>query len=228
MRRILAIVPLGLLLAACSGPSGSKTTTTDEASYQIDQTVNALVLNARAASIIIDAGDGPVTVREVHRYTDSKPVTGHQVDAQTLKLTESGCGDDNVRCEIEFHVRMPAGSTADITAQAGAVRINGLTGNIRIKSQAASVEATGLAGDEVTVETEAGAASLEFAEVPDLVRITSSAGAVAVRVPGKATYAVDATTGLGGSKVSVPKDPASAHRIQVKTELGAIKIEPMP
>jgi hypothetical protein len=225
VRRMLAIVPLGLLLAACSG-SGS--TTTDEASYQIDQAVNALVLDARAASITIDVGDGPVTVREVHRYAKDKPTTGHQVDGQTLRLTESGCGDDNIRCDTEFHVRMKPDSTADVTTQAGAVRINGLTGTIRIKSQAASVEAVGLASDEVTVETEAGAASLEFAEVPNLARVTSQAGAVTVRVPGTAKYAVDAAATVGATDVSVQKDPASAHRIQVKTELGAIKIEPSP
>jgi DUF4097 and DUF4098 domain-containing protein YvlB len=226
MRRILAIVPLGLLLAACSGTSGQ--TTTDEVSYQIDETVNALVLDARAAALVVDIGDGPVKVREVHRYTEGKPSTGHQVDGTTLRLTESGCNNDDVKCDTEFHVTMNAASTADITSQAGAIKINGLTGDIRIKSQAAAVEGTGLAGDSVTVETQAGAASLKFAEAPSLVKVTTDAGAVALELPGDVAYAVDAHTNVGGSKVSVQKDSASAHRVQVSTDFGAIEIAPLP
>jgi hypothetical protein len=224
MRRMLAVVPLGLVLAACSGPSGS--TTTDEVSYQVDQAVTGLVLDARAASIVVDVGDGPAKVREVYRYAGDKPATAHRVDGKTLRLTGSGCNDDNIRCDTEFHVTMNAASTADITSQAGAVKINGLTGDIRVKSQAAAVEGTGLAGDSVTVDTEAGAASLEFAEAPSMVKVTTKAGAVAVRVPGSTAYAVQTRTSVGGSDVSVQKDPASAHRIQVTTDVGAIRVEP--
>ena len=46
----LAILPL----AACSNAF----TTTDELSYQIDQSPSALVIDARAGSIAIEVGDG--------------------------------------------------------------------------------------------------------------------------------------------------------------------------
>jgi hypothetical protein len=74
------------------------------------------VVDARAAAVTIEAGNGPVSVTERYRYSDAKPATAHRVDGQTLRLTESGCGNDNVRCETQFRVRMPSGSSAQVTA----------------------------------------------------------------------------------------------------------------
>ena len=93
-----------LPLTACSGGP----TTTEELSYQIDQPVAALVVDARAASVAIVVGDGPVTVTEEHRYSKTKPVTAHHVEGQTLRLTESGCGNDNLRCDVGYRSRCPS------------------------------------------------------------------------------------------------------------------------
>ena len=224
-RTAAALTTIALLpLAACSAGS----TTTEELSYQIDQSVTALVIAARAASVAIVVGDGPVTVTEEHRYSRSKPTTAHRVEGQTLRLTESGCGDDELRCDVEYRIRMPKAMSAEITAQAGAVRVDGLAGDVRVTTEAGAVEGRALTSDEVIIETEAGAASLEFAEAPTLVQTTTSMGAVEVRVPGTTAYAVDVQTSVGGSSVGVEQDPASAHRIEVHTDLGAVKIERLP
>jgi hypothetical protein len=82
--------------------------------------------------------------------------------------------------------------------------------------------------DRLIIKTEAGAASLEFAKAPTLVRTTTSLGAVELRVPGSTAYAVDVHTGAGTSSVKVDQDPSSTHRIEVRTEVGAVKIEPLP
>ena len=200
----------------------------EELSYQIDQSVTALVIAARAASVAIVVGDGPVIVTEQHRYSMSKPTTAHRVEGQTLRLTESGCGDDELRCDVEYRIRMPKAISAEITAQAGAVRVDGLAGDVHVTTEAGAVEGRALTSDEVIIKTEAGAASLEFAEAPTLVQTTTSMGAVEVRVPGTTAYAVDVKTSVGGSSVGVEQDPASAHRIEVQTELGAVKIERLP
>ena len=88
----LAIFPF----TACS----NALTTTDGLSYQIDQSLSALVIDARAGSIAIEVGYGPITVTEQHRYSRSKPATAHQVDGHTLRLTESGCRDDGGHCDV--------------------------------------------------------------------------------------------------------------------------------
>ncbi len=220
-----ALTAIALLpLAACTGGS----TTTDEISYRIDQSVTALAIGARAAAVDIVTGDGPVTVTEEHRYAEGKPTTAHRVEGRTLRLTESGCGDDDARCDVRYRIRMPRSMSAEITAQAGAVKVDGLAGDLRITTEAGAVEGRALTSDEVTVRTDAGATSLEFTEAPALISSTTSVGAVSLRVPGGTAYAVDVRTSLGPGSVSVDKDPASAHRIQVTTDVGAVSVEALP
>nr|WP_296073516.1 DUF4097 family beta strand repeat-containing protein [uncultured Actinoplanes sp.] len=226
-RRIaLTLTPLALLLpvAACAGgPS-----TTDQTAYRIDERVTALVAGARAASFDIVTGDGPVTVTEEHRYSQDKPTTAHRVEGTTLRLTESGCGNDDARCEVHYRIRMPAAMSVDITAQAGAVKVDGVAGQIRVKTEAGAVEGRALTSDEVTVKTELGATDLEFTEAPGLISTTTGMGSVELRVPGSTAYAVDVNTKAGADRVKVARDASSANRIQVRTDSGAVSIEPLP
>jgi hypothetical protein len=212
-------------LAACStGPN-----TTDELTYQIEESLTALVIGARAASVDIVVGDGPLTVTEEHRYSRTKPTTAHLVQGQTLQLTETGCGDDDdLRCDVGYRIRMPKTMSTQITAQAGAIKVDGLEGNVHITTHAGAVDGQNLTSAEVTVKTEAGAASLTFTKPPTLVQATTSMGAVEVHLPDTTAYAVDVQTSIGPSSISVDQDPASTHRIQVHTELGAVKIQPFP
>ena len=227
MRRHTAAVLTAIVvlpLTACSGGS----TTNEELSYQINQPIAALIIDARAASVAVVVGDGPVAVTEEYRYSKSKPVTAHQVEGQTLRLTESGCGNDELRCDIGYRITMPKTVSAEITAQAGAVKVDGLAGNVSVATQAGAVEGRSLTSAEVRVKTEAGAASLEFATAPDLVQATTSIGAVELRVPDTTAYAVDVKTSVGASSVGVRVDPESAHRVEVHTDVGSVKIQPLP
>lgn len=213
----MALVPLG----ACSGGP----TTTEELRYQIDEPVTALVVEARAAAVAITVGDGPVTVTEEHRYSSDEPITAHHVQEETLRLTESGCSDDNAQCEVRYTIRMPESMSVDITAQAGAVKVDGLAGKLTVTTQAGAVEGRGLASDEVSVKTQAGAASLVFTQPPDMVQTTTGLGAVDLRLPGTTSYAVDIRADVGANSVDVDQDPASAHRITVRTDVGKVQIK---
>jgi hypothetical protein len=219
---VCAAVALALGSVAACSPGG---TTTDEQSYEISEQVSALVVDGRAAAVTIETGEGPVTVTEVYRYGDDRPATSHRLDGSTLRLTDTGCRNDELRCDVEFRIRVPSATTATVTAKAGAVKMNGLTGNVTVTTDAGAVEANGLAGDEVTITTQAGAASLEFAKAPKMVKASTQVGAVEVRLPGGTAYAVDVDTNVGPSDVSVQRDATSAHKVQVKTEVGAIRVE---
>jgi hypothetical protein len=221
MRRVLLPALLLMALAGCAGPS-----TTDEMSYQVDEAVTALVVDARAAAVEIESGDGPVTVTEKYKYSGAKPTTAHAVQGKTLRLTESGCGDDDARCQVEYLIRMPRATSADITVQAGALRVNGLSGAVTVHTEAGAVEATALASDQVSVTTKTGAIGLAFTEPPASVQVSSELGAVEVGLPRGTAYAVDVKTEVGKATVSVDKDAASEHRVEVRTEVGAVKIEP--
>jgi hypothetical protein len=228
-RTVAAAAALAMALVAPAGCAEANTrtggsTTTDQQSYEITEPVDALVVDARAATVIVEGGDGPLTVDETYHFSDDKPATSHRVDGSTLHLTDSGCRNDDVRCDVEFRVHLPAAARTQITSQAGAVRLTGLTGDVAVSTRAGAVEGRGLGGDEVSVETQAGAARLEFAQAPSTVRASTEVGAVEVRVPGDTSYAVDVQTTVGRSDVSVQRDPSSAHRIQIRTSVGAVKV----
>ncbi|WP_127500515.1 hypothetical protein [Actinoplanes solisilvae] len=92
-------------------------------------------------------------------------------------------------------------------------------------TQAGAVEATAITGDRITVQTKAGATELDFAEPPAAVVTETELGAVRLRVPPGVAYAVSVGTDVGGSEIKVDQDAASKHRIDVRTRVGAVKIE---
>jgi hypothetical protein len=207
--------------AACSAGG----TTTDEQSYEISEQVSALVVDGRAAAVTVETGEGPVTVTEIYRYSNDRPGTSHRLDGATLRLTDTGCQNDERRCDVEFRIRVPSATTVSVTAKAGTVKVDGLTGNLVVTTEAGVVEAKDLAGDEVTITTQAGATSLEFAKAPTSVKVSTQLGAVDVRLPSGTAYAVDVATDVGATDVSVQRDAASAHRIHVRTDVGAIQVK---
>jgi hypothetical protein len=225
--RTALTAPLGIALialTACGGTDGGSTTR-EEQSYEISQPITALVVDARVAAVTIGTGDGPVTVKEIYRFGDDKPVTKHTVDSSTLRLTDTGCRNDEVRCDVEFQVRLPAAASLQVKAQVGAVKVTGLAGGIDVTTEAGAVEGTALSGETVSVTTQAGGTSLEFTEAPTLVRATTQAGGIRVKVPAGTAYAVEADTDLGASDISVQRDAGSAHKISLRSSLGAITVE---
>jgi len=221
------------VLAGCGSSTGASLTAdqqsstaaaADRQSYQITERIDALVVDARAAAVTLEAGDGPVTVDEIYHAGSDRPTTSHRVDGSTLHLTETGCRDNSVRCDVEFRVHLPAAATADITSQAGAVQVAGLTGNLTVTTQAGAVQGSGLGGDQVRVSTKAGATTLAFTRAPSTVSASTEVGAIEVRVPSGTTYAVDVQSTVGPSDVSVQRDPASPHKIEVRTSVGAVRV----
>jgi DUF4097 and DUF4098 domain-containing protein YvlB len=221
------------VLAGCGSSTGASLTAdqqsstaaaADRQSYQITERIDALVVDARAAAVTLEAGDGPVTVDEIYHAGSDRPTTSHRVDGSTLHLSETGCRDNSVRCDVEFRVHLPAAATADITSQAGAVQVAGLTGNLTVTTQAGAVQGSGLGGDQVRVSTKAGATTLAFTRAPSTVSASTEVGAVEVRVPSGTTYAVDVQSTVGPSDVSVQRDPASPHKIEVRTSVGAVRV----
>lgn len=222
MLTVLALIPL----AACA--NDGPVIDTAENAYQIDQPITALAIDARTAIITIEAGDGPPAVKEILRSSDRRPTTAHRVDGTTLRLTEDGCGGGaNIRCEVEYRIRIRKTTATEIKTEAGVVNLRGLDGRVAVTTGTGAVHGDGLTVDDATVITEAGATLLRFLEAPSSVRTESEVGAVEVRVPGNRSYAVDVATTTGGSAVSVPHDPAAIHRIKVRTQAGGITVAPV-
>jgi hypothetical protein len=222
--RALGLGTALVALSACGGIGGSSTTT-QEQSYDISQQINALVVDARVAAVTVETGDGPVTVTEIYHFGDDKPSTSHRVDGSTLHWVDTGCRNDEVRCDVELRVRIPADASLQVKAEAGAVTVAGLAGSIDVTTEAGAFKGTSLSADEVSVTSQAGATSMDFAKPPTTVQASTEAGAIRVRVPSGTAYAVEADTDLGTSNISVQRDAASDHRITVHSSAGAVTVE---
>jgi hypothetical protein len=218
-------VTAGILALVTLPGCGTMGLESETQSFEITEPVQRVVVAAEAGEVAITRGDGPVRVTETIHFRADKPRTSHSVAANTLQLTETGCETDDLRCHVDFEVRVPAATVVEITTAAGAVRLAGLGGDVTVVTEAGAIEATSLSSDRVSVTTEAGATSLEFIEPPTDVNATTELGAIVVKVPRGVAYAVDVDAEVGGSQVRVDQDPASTHRIAAKTQVGGVRVE---
>jgi hypothetical protein len=198
-----------------------------EESYEVAVPISTVVVDARTAKVTITAGDGPIAVTETRRFSGPEPQTDRIVDGQTLRLTETGCGEGvQVRCDVEYQIRLPGQTGTQVLTRAGDVSVSGVGGPLTVTTDAGLVRADGLTSDTVDVATKAGLVSLTFAEAPALVQTQTDVGAIEVRVPGDQRYAVDVSADLGASSVTVERDAGAAHRISARTRAGAVKVAP--
>ncbi len=211
-------------LAACD--RGERVTNSAE-QYEITNPIKTLTVQAQIASVAVTTGEGPVTVTEVLRYAGTKPVITHAVDEQTLRLTETGCGDGAPpRCHVEYRIRIPEQTAAQITTRAGDVSIRGVAGPVTVTTDGGRVQGDALASDDVNVATRAGQIALTFADAPNLVQAETGVGAIDVRVPGGQPYAVDVSASADASHITVDQDAGAPRRIAARTKAGVVQISP--
>jgi hypothetical protein len=223
--RTSLIATVGLSIMMASAGCTSLNSKTDEQSYDVTEQVQSLIIDARAAAVTVTTGDGAIKVTETYHYSNDRPRTSHEVSGTALRLTESGCATDELRCAVEFSIQVPAATAVNITAQAGAVTLAGLTSDVTVITDAGAVEGTRLAGDRVSVKTDAGATSLQFIEPPASVEASTELGAISLKVPSGTAYAVNASTTAGGSDIRVQQDANSPYKISLRTSVGGIRVE---
>jgi DUF4097 and DUF4098 domain-containing protein YvlB len=214
----VTLIAAGLTMAGCS------VTSTDVASYDVTGDVSRLNVHDSDGTIAVSTGDGPVRVVETIRYTGRKPKASHTTDAGTLRLTSDGCAGHGGICDVNYEIRVPSATSVDVSGTAGLVKLNGLAGDLTVDTGAGAVEGSGLSSVHTTVRDEAGRISLRYAAAPLSVDVTAQAGAIEIRVPGDATYAVDARTSAGKTTVAVPLSSDSTRTISARNSAGTISI----
>jgi DUF4097 and DUF4098 domain-containing protein YvlB len=214
----------------------------DETSYTVDGSVTALTVRDPSGRVEVVTGTGQVAVREQYTYSSDRPKTSHKVAGGTLSLVNDGCDQKGLvrRCQVDYRIEVPAGTTVTVDADAGEVSVDGITaavsvdadagkvvlmdvtGTIKVTAGAGSVRGTGLAG-ATTVDSDAGSVDLTYATAPSSVNVVSDAGSVRIGLP-EGTYAVDAKVSAGSREVEVPTDPNSPNKITVRSSAGSVEI----
>jgi hypothetical protein len=207
--------------------------------------VHAVDLDLAFESVQIVGAADATSVSMTRSYTWSlgRPTLRNQVEGDLLSITSScpfSVGEScsgHVRLvvpkDLEVRVHGSDGSLTlrnldgplDVSTSDGSINAADLTGQLKLRTSDGSVVATGLRSEEVDATTSDGSVRLSFEVAPVTVTGHTSDGSIEVVVPSDGTaYNVTATTSDGSRQVVVPTDPSSAHRMQLSTSDGSIRV----
>jgi Putative adhesin len=212
------------------------------ATYAISSPVHTLVINDLVGDVHVTGGAGRVSVTERITYRHQLPATTHAVRAGTLTLT--GTCPVHQPCDIEYHVRVPPGTTVRINERVGNIRLAALTdqvtahtdaggialgslsGGVQVSDRAGSISGSDISSATARLSASVGSIDVSFSAAPATVAATTSVGSISLRLPGGVAYAVHASTGVGSIHVTVPQASNSAHSITARTQTGSVTIRP--
>jgi hypothetical protein len=191
--------------------------------YAISSPVSALVVASQVGNVTVTGGSGSTaSVIAVSTYSTKPPVSTQTVSGGTLTVGYT-CPAELV-CAVVYDIRVPRAAAVQVTAEAGRIVLSGLAGPVTAKADAGLITATGLTGASVSLTTDVGAITADFAAAPAAISAVTRLGAITLRVPAAATYTVIANASFGQATVSIPQTPSAPHAITATTDVGAILV----
>jgi hypothetical protein len=233
----LTLSGCGLGSASSSASGGSSGTTAASAApavsipgthrstvvHRISSPVSALVVTSRVGNVTVTGTRGSTaSVTEEITYTSKPPVTTRSVSGGTLTVGYT-CPVELV-CAVVYHIRVPRTAAVQVTANAGEIVLSGLAAQVTAKADAGLITATGLTGASVTLTTDVGAITADFAAAPVTIDAVTRIGAITLRVPSAASYMVIANASYGQATVRIPENPSAPHTITATADVGAILV----
>jgi hypothetical protein len=234
---------LALLLSACIVVHEQS----DEDSFETTDAISALVLQADAGNVTIDACDAEgATVTHALKWTgpdDARPQADAVVTGETLDVT-SDCQDLNLFCEVTWTITLPASAALDVRLDAGNIAVTGiggdanlelaagdtdlagLSGNVTLTSDAGNLHGTDLATPTFAATIDAGDATLGFTPAAPLVDldVEGQSGDLSLSVPGGA-WDLDVWTASGELAVfGVDDAPTAERHLTVHASAGDIDV----
>ena len=193
------------------------------ATYAISSPVSALVVLSQVGNVTVTGASGSTaSVTEVSTYSRTPPVTTSTVSGGTLSVTYS-CPTEIV-CAVSYDIQVPRTAAVEVTADAGKIVLSGLAGQVTAKADAGLITATGLTGASVSLTTDVGAITADFAAAPATISAVTRVGAITLRVPTTASYTVTANASFGQATVRIPQAPSAQHTITATADVGAILV----
>ena len=128
-------------------------------------------------------------------------------------------------CSVGFRITAPADLDVAIDTSNGRIDVDGMTGELDVETDNGAIDVGGAGAVTARAETDNGRVELAFEGTPELVVASSDNGAITVRVPDAAAFAVDADSDHGAVEVDERTDPDADHRIDATTDNGAITVQ---
>lgn len=167
-------------------------------------------------------GEAPGVTRTV-RSGLLAPDVSIETSAGRATLTSDCPGLASV-CRVDWTVVVPEEAAARIGQGVGEVSVEGLAGDVDVRSGVGSVTVSDVAAESVAVELGVGDADITVAEPPRRVTARVGVGDLTVRVPADVPYRVHAT----GQNVAnrLGSDPDAPRSIAAETGVGGLTISP--
>jgi hypothetical protein len=195
-------------------------------SYGISEPVVGLRVSSSGGRIDLVARAGNAArITETVSYDQGRPVTRHSVQGDQLVVQTPGCPDGSEHCSVTYRIEVPPGLAARLDSAGGDISLHALTGDLDVSCGGGQLRADTLAARNLVVRTGGGAADVRFTAVPDRVDLNTAGGQAVVRLP-DGGYVVDTDSDGGDERVAVRLDPASPHRIGIRTGGGDVSVEP--
>jgi hypothetical protein len=212
-----------VVAATSSGPTRIGNGYQSAASYTVSSAVTSLVVTGDVGGISVTGSQRATTsVSAVLYYTTAPPTLTRTLRGTTLTLGYSCPSNDS--CGVSFGIQVPRTTTVRASESTGGIGLTGLAGDITATDQVGAINAMKLTSGTVSLHTSTGGIRASFLTPPASLHATSNLGAVAIGLPGGASYRVNASTGVGATRVSVPVDPSSEYSINASTGTGGVLI----
>lgn len=215
-----AALTLMVLVAGCTSDDEKS----ESSSYTVKEAVSALSVKSNGGLIELIASDrSTVQVTEKFLYSGSKPKTRHAVSDSTLSIETPGCSGNSSPCEVSYRIEVPRKLTVSLNSEGGDAEVTGLAGKLTVSTDGGSASAEKLASTTVKITSGGGDTAAVFTSAPDSAEVSTAGGDVSVRLPA-GSYAVEADADGAEENVTVKKDPASSHKVIVRSGGGSISV----
>ncbi len=211
---------IGLLfLAGCPGPLQ-----TDSESWEIEEAFDRVVLDAGVGNVSVlgEAREG-AEVDAMRSWRRRAPTVEVWVEGNALWV-EALCEGQTSHCQVDLDLVLPEGVEVEMSLGVGDVTLSDLGGEVTGEIGVGNVEATALAGPEVTLEVGTGSIDLAHQGPFDRIDTTTGVGGIDLEVPAGA-YDLDLATGVGSVDTEGVTDEGSADSvIRARTGTGSITV----
>jgi hypothetical protein len=194
-------------------------------SFTVSGRVTTVVIDADGGSVEVDGSSrSTVAVSQQASYTSTAPVARHVLSGTTLTLSYS-CPSE-LSCSISYTVAVPRAVAVRVSAGAGAITLNSLSGAVTAQTSEGVIIADDLRSAAVSFKSDTGGIIATWSAVPSSVHASNDVGGVALTVPGSVAYKISTRTIVGLSTITVRQSATSRYAISASSDLGSISISP--
>jgi Putative adhesin len=214
------------LAAAVLGVWWAASSETRVATYRVLGTLTAVELDLGAADVEIVGAARAVEVRRTDEFAfgrrpqDTPVVT----DARVLQI-RSRCPDTVVgTCRSAYRIAVPDNVPLRVSTSSGSVAVEGVTGSVRIGTEAGAIAVTSYCGFSLTAASSTGDVRAGTDCSPERLELRSANGDVRADVPA-GRYQIEAVTDEGTRRViGVEHADDAAFRVEVVSATGDVSV----